>query len=185
MILKRNIILLIVTVVFIILSSSLRSFLYYDKYELISDLEDEQKIANEKFITAQILSQSLNQVYAMFENNLATTKNDARNEDASLPFLEQLTDILEDLEIKTLKLKPKPKEKMNDFTAIPYEIQLLCSFEKFGKFILELERNDRLITIDNFVVNNGTERISNSTKPEDLIDQVVELTISTITLNKK
>ena len=35
------------------------------------------------------------------------------------------------------------------------------------KFILELERNDRLITIDDFVVHNGPERISNSTRPED------------------
>lgn len=181
---KRNIILLLTLVLFNLIFRFLSS-LFFEKPTEIFDLEDVQRKENEKFITAQILSQSLNQVYAMFENNLATTKNDARNEDASLPFLQQLTDILEDLEIKTLKLKPKPKEKMNDFTAIPYDIQLLCSFEKFGKFILELERNDRLITIDNFVVNNGTERISNSTRPEDLIDQVVELTISTITLNKK
>ena len=42
-----------------------------------------------------------------------------------------------------------------------------------------------LINIDNFIVHNGPERISNSTRSEDLINQVIELTISTITLNKK
>jgi len=181
---KRNLTLLFAIVLFNIIFRLLNTS-FINKPNDIFDLEGVQRKENEKFITAQILSQSLNQVYAMFEKNLATTLNDERNDDASLPFLEQLTDILEKLEIKTLKLKPKPKEKLNNFTAIPYEISLLCSFEKFGKFILELEQNNRLITIDNFIVHNGTERISNSTKPEDLIDQVVELTISTITLNKK
>ena len=181
---KRNLILLLALILFNLAFRFVNGS-FTDKPDEIFDLEDVQRKENEKFITAQILSQSLNQVYAMFENNLATKVNDERNEDASLPFLQQLTDILETLEIKTLKLKPKPKEKMNKFTAIPYEIELLCSFDKFGKFVLELERNDRLIAIDNFVVHNGTERISNSTKPEDLIDQVIELTISTITLNKK
>ena len=180
---ERNLLLLLAIVLFNIVFRILNSA-YIDKPTEIHDLESLQQKENEKFITAQILSQSLNRVYAMFENNLATSKNDERNDDASLPFLEQLTDILKKLEIKTLKLKPKPKEKLNKFTAIPYEIEILCSFKKFGSFILELERNDRLINIDNFVVHNGPERISNSTRPEDLIDQIIELTISTITLNK-
>jgi len=180
---KRNLLLLLAIVFFNIIFKILNTT-YTAKPDEIYDLENLQQKENEKYITAQILSQSLNQVYAMFENNLATTQNDERNQDASLPFLQQLTDILEKLEIKTLKLKPKPKEKMREIIAIPYEIEISCSFEKFGKFILELERNDRLITIDDFVVHNGPERISNSTRPEDLIDQVVELTISTITLNK-
>ena len=181
---KRNLLLLVILILFNIIFRFINGS-FINKPDEIFDLEELQQKENEKFITAQILSQSLNQVYAMFESNLAATKNDERNEAASLPFLEQLTDILDKLQIKTLKLKPKPKERMNNFTAIPYEIEILCTFEKFGKFVLELERNNRLITIDNFVVNNGTERISNSTKPEDLIDQVIELTISTITLNKK
>lgn len=181
---KRNLLLLAALILFNVIFRFV-SGSFVSKPDEIYDLEELQQKENEKYITAQILSQSLNQVYAMFESNLAATKNDERNEAASLPFLEQLTDILDRLQIKTLKLKPKPKEKMNNFTAIPYEIEIFCTFEKFGKFVLELERNDRLITIDNFVVHNGTERISNSTKPEDLIDQVIELTISTITLNKK
>mgnify|MGYP001257113220 CR=1 FL=1 len=181
---KRNLFLFITIVIFNLIFRLVFSS-FTDRPNEIFDLENLQTKENEKYITAQILSQSFNQVYAMFEYNLATKKNDERNQDSSLPFLQQLTDILEKLEIKTLKLKPKPKEKMNKFTAIPYEIELLCSFDKFGKFVLELERNNRLINIDNFVVHNGAERISNSTKPEDLIDLVIELTISTITLNKK
>ena len=181
---KRNLLLLLSILLFNVIFRLFNSS-YLDKPNQIVDLQDLQQKENEKFITAQILSQSLNRVYAMFEKNLATSKNDERNEDASLPFLEQLTDILKRLEIKTIKLKPKPKEKMNKFTAIPYEIEIFCSFKKFGEFVIELERNDRLINIDNFIVHNGPERISNSTRPEDLINQVIELTISTITLNKK
>tara|TARA_B100000029_G_C17429725_1_gene907435 strand:+ start:200 stop:751 length:552 start_codon:yes stop_codon:yes gene_type:complete len=180
---RRNLILLSIIVAFNVLFWFGQSTLFA-KPDVIYDLEFDQQKVNEKYITAQILSQSLTRVYAMFESNLAVQKNDFRNEDASLPFLKQLTDILNRLEIKTIKLKPKPKEKVSNFTAIPYEIEIQCSFEKLGKFVLELEKNDRLITIDEFAVHNGPERISANTAPEEMSEQNIELTISTITLNK-
>ena len=55
------------------MNSFLYSYLYDKKYDLILDLQQEQKIANEKFITAQILSEKLNNVYQLFESNLATS----------------------------------------------------------------------------------------------------------------
>ena len=60
----------------------------------IEDLEDIQKTANERYITAQILSQKLDNVYRLFEVNLATTKNDSKNEEANVDFINSLTDIL-------------------------------------------------------------------------------------------
>ena len=180
---KRNLGLLSILLVFNLLFWFGKSTIFA-KPDKIFDLEYEQQKVNEKYITAQILSQSLTRVYTMFERNLAVDKNDFRNEDASLPFLKQLTDILNQLEIKTITLKPKPKEITINFTAIPYEIEIQCSFEKLGKFILELEKNDRLISLDEFAVHNSTERLSASTNPEEMAEQNIELTISTITLNK-
>ena len=61
--LNRNLILVITTVLFILINSLLYSYIYIDKYDKIINLEEEQKLANEKFITAQILSEKLNNVY--------------------------------------------------------------------------------------------------------------------------
>ena len=185
MILKRNIILLIVTVVFIILSSSLRSFLYYDKYELISDLEDEQKIANEKFITAQILSEKLNQVYNLFESNLATNNSDSKNKESNMGFLKELTDILNKLEIKLLQMEPGGTERKGLITKIAYSMEIKCTFEEFGKLITELESNDRLITIEEITMKNGVEKIKgNTSEIEEIQNLIVILEINTVTINK-
>ena len=54
---NRNSILVLFTLLFMFINSTLYSYLYDKKYDLILDLEQEQKIANEKFITAQILSE--------------------------------------------------------------------------------------------------------------------------------
>jgi hypothetical protein len=56
--LNRNLILVITTVLFILINSLLYSYIYTDKYDKIINLEEEQKLANEKFITAQILSEN-------------------------------------------------------------------------------------------------------------------------------
>ena len=80
---KRNIILLSITMMFILLMTLFWSFVLGDKYDEIVDLEDNQKIANEKYITTQILSDSLYYVYNMFEKNLAKGKNDELRTGAS------------------------------------------------------------------------------------------------------
>ena len=185
MILKRNIILLIVTLVFILLSSLLRSFLYYDKYDLISDLEDEQKIANQKFITAQILSEKLNQVYNLFESNLAANKSDAKNKESNMIFLKELTDILNRLDIKLLQMEPGGTERKGLITKIAYSMEIKCTFEEFGKLVAELESIDRLITIEEITMKNGVEKIKGNTKAmNEIQDLIVILEINTITINK-
>tara|TARA_B100000029_G_scaffold20952_2_gene21221 strand:+ start:5721 stop:6278 length:558 start_codon:yes stop_codon:yes gene_type:complete len=181
---QRNIILLTVLIVFNLGFWFIKSFYFNSKPDIILNLENEQNIVNEKYITAQILSQSLDMVYKLFEENLAIEISDERNESASLPFIKSLTDILNNLEIKILGLKPKPIEKDGIYTIIPYEIEIKCNYETFGKLINELEKNDRLIIIDEFKLNNGLERISSSSTPDELSNQNIEMLISTITLNK-
>ena len=53
-----------------------------------------------------------------------------------------------------------------------------------GKFLSEIERSPRLITVDEFEVKNGIERIKANTEEEKLMDQEFVVNLSTITLVK-
>jgi len=181
---KRNIILLSLTIIFIISSLLLRTIVYSNKPEEVIDLEGIQKSANERYITAQILSQSLDNVYRLFEVNLASNKNDKLNEEASVDFINTLTDILYQLKVDVIEIKPLEKYKSGKYTYIPYRLKLACDFEKFGKLVSELERNERLITISEFEYNNSPENVRRSSALTELPNSIIEMEIATITLNK-
>lgn len=160
------------------------SFLIGDKPFDIRVLEEEQQELNENLISAQILASQLDRVFTLFQENLALSKADSLADDASLPFLNNLTDMLEGLDIKLLGIKPKPRiDKITYFKA-PYIITLECTYDQFGKFLTEIERSPRLITIDEFEVKNGIERIKANTDEERLLYQEFVVNLSTITLVK-
>ena len=107
---KRNIILfgaLIILTISYWLSSI---FFIADKPFEIKLLEQEETELNENLISAQILASKLDRVYTLFQENLALSQQDSLAEDASLPFLNSLTDILDDLNIQLLGIKPKDRE---------------------------------------------------------------------------
>ena len=181
---KRNII-LFGSMILLTLSYWLSaSLLIGEKPFEIRVLEEEQQELNENLISAQILASQLDRVFTLFQENLALSKADSLADDASLPFLNNLTDMLEELDIKLLGIKPKPRiDKITYFKA-PYIITLECSYDQFGKFLSEIERSPRLITIDEFEVKNGIERIKANTNEDKLIYQEFVVNLSTITLVK-
>jgi len=184
--LNRNTILVLFAVLFIFANSMLYSYLYDGKYELIKDLEQEQKIVNEKFITAQILSEKLNSVYQLFESNLAINSNDTKNKEANMIFLKELTDVLDKLDIKLLQIEPGSKNKKGVTTYIPYSMEIKCDYEQFGKFITALEGNNRLISVEEIQIRNGVEKIRGAVDDiSEINDIITNLSINTITLNKK
>tara|TARA_B100001939_G_C16655892_1_gene493764 strand:+ start:26 stop:601 length:576 start_codon:yes stop_codon:yes gene_type:complete len=181
---KRNIILFSCLIVLSLSYWLSASFLIGEKPFEIRVLEEEQQELNENLISAQILASQLDRVFTLFQENLALSKADSLADDANLPFLNNLTDMLEDLDIKLLGIKPKPRiDKITYFKA-PYIITLECSYDQFGKFLTEIERSPRLITIDEFEVKNGIERIKANTDEEKLLYQEFVVNISTITLVK-
>ena len=181
---KRNIALLGCLIVLSLSYWLSASFLIGEKPFEIRVLEEEQQELNENLISAQILASQLDRVFTLFQENLALSKADSLADDASLPFLNNLTDMLEDLDIKLLGIKPKPRiDKITYFKA-PYIITLECSYDQFGKFLTEIERSPRLITIDEFEVKNGIERIKANTDEERLLFQEFVINLSTITLVK-
>ena len=182
---NRNVILLIVTLLFISLNYILVSFFFTSKIDLIEELEEEQKIVNEKYITAQILSEELDNVYSVFEQNLASNKNDPKNKESNMLFLKDLTDILEKLEIKLIQIEPGGKKRKGLLTLIPYTMELKCNYEEIGKLVTELEASNRLITVDEIIIKNGIEKIKKNSNNQDAINDVKTiLSINTVTLNK-
>ena len=181
---KRNIILFGAFVLLTILFWVSGSLMIGDKPFQIELLEDEQTELNENLISAQILASKLDRVYTLFQENLALSQQDSLAEDASLPFLNSLTDILEDLDIQLLGIKPKDRESKGEYYKSPYAITIECSYEEFGKFLAEIERSPRLITLNEYEVKNGVERVKTNVSEEDLIEQVFELNLATITLVK-
>ena len=181
---KRNIILFGCLIVLTLSYWLSASFLMGDKPFEIRVLEEEQQELNENLISAQILASQLDRVFTLFQENLALSKADSLADDASLPFLNNLTDMLEVLDIRLLGIKPKQRiDKITYFKA-PYIVTLECTYNQFGKFLSEIERSPRLITIDEFEVKNGIERIKANTAEERLIFQEFVVSLSTITLVK-
>lgn len=181
---KRNLIFFSLLAVFTLLIWFGKTFYYDGIPDEIINLEEEQRIVNEKFITAQILSQSLNRVYNVFEHNLETKADDEKSETASMPFLNNLTDIMNDLEITVLEIKPMTKEKEGNTILVPYELLFACPYENLGKFITELERNDRIINIDEFYIDNGLDRLTTMTNVNQLLNLRVKMILSVVTLKK-
>ena len=184
MILKRSLILIISCILYIILNISLTNFLLETKKTKIFNLESEHKTVNEKFITAQILSQSLKNVYSIFENNLAFSSNDDKNKAASMEFLGYLTDILEKYNIKLNQIVPGQKSKKGSLTYIPYNIHIMCDYEHLGEFINEIESADRIILIKGLTIKNNIEKMKSAKRDQNIADQEIELEIQTVTINK-
>ena len=181
---KRNIILFGAFVLLTILFWVSGSLMIRDKPFQIRLLEDEQTELNENLISAQILDRQLDRVYTLFQENLALSQQDSLAQDASLPFLNSLTDMLDDLDIQLLGIKPKDRESKDDYYKSPYVITIECTYEEFGKFLAEMERSPRLITVNEYEVKNGVERIKTNIREEDLMNQVFEVNLATITLVK-
>ena len=181
---KRNIILFGALVLLTLSYWVSASVLIGEKPFEIRVLEEQQQELNENLISAQILASQLDRVFTLFQENLALSKSDSLADDASLPFLNNLTDMLDELEIKLLGIKPKPRVDKITYFKAPYLITLECTFDQFGKFLSEVERSPRLITVDEFEVKNGIERIKANTEEEKLMEQEFVVNLSTITLVK-
>ena len=181
---KRNIILFGALVLLSLSYWVSASVLIGEKPFEIRVLEEQQQELNENLISAQILASQLDRVFTLFQENLALSKSDSLADDASLPFLNNLTDMLDELEIKLLGIKPKPRVDKITYFKAPYLITLECTFDQFGKFLSEVERSPRLITVDEFEVKNGIERIKANTEEEQLMEQEFVVNLSTITLVK-
>ena len=159
-------------------------FFIGNKPLFLKQLELKQTELNEQYISAKILAEKLDQVYTLFSENLALSVSDSLAEDSSLPFLKSLTDMMEENDIIIKKIRPRPREKVGNYYSSPYEITVKCNFENLGKFLGEMEKSPRLISINELSIKNGIERIKNRAEEIDLMQQEINLHIATLTLIK-
>ena len=185
MINKRSIILLGITLLFVAINIFGTSMLIDDKTSEIRQLEREHKSINEKYITAQILSQQLSHVYNVFENNLSFKKTDKINQEASMDFMKEITDMMYKYGITLKQLIPGRKSKKGVYTSVPYTIEIVCDYEKLGSFLVELEKNNRIIEIDNIYLKNDYESAKLDNQDDyTFLNQTIEIKLRTVSINK-
>jgi len=183
---KRNLILLIILLLFGGGAWSYFHWVYADYPQRIRQYDRTIQLRDEKLISAQIIHQQLDLVANLIEKNLAVSKSDSLAEDASLPFLKYITEILEELEIKLIKLEPGKKSARLDYVRTPYTLTLDASYKKLGSFINRLEKSERLITVEQFEVDNAIRKSgARSEKDVDMSSHILALRISTLTLIKQ
>ncbi|MCB2200730.1 type 4a pilus biogenesis protein PilO [bacterium] len=182
---KRVIYLLVMTLVF-----GLGLFYYYRiEYPKmpreIESLNRRIEAKNEKLISAQILAQELDLVANLIDRNLAISKEDSLAQDASLPFLEYITEKINEHQITLVELEPsKRRQSRHDYVRTSYAVIVDCTYEEFGKFINDLEKSDRMITVENFEVNNQPGQVESRKDRRRWDSHLFEVTISTLTLIK-
>ncbi|MCF7801558.1 MAG: type 4a pilus biogenesis protein PilO [Candidatus Marinimicrobia bacterium] len=160
------------------------NFVYASKPGDIRYLNREIDELNEKLITAQILANKLDRVYTLFEENLALSAKDSLAEDASMPFLNSITEKLDQLGITLLNIRPRPSMAKGRYISTPYELEIQCNYNELGALMAELERSERLITVEEFLVKNDVARLKTFRDAEQLLKQSIEMRISTLTLIK-
>ncbi len=159
----------------------------YPKLPLeVKRLNNRIQAKNEKLISAQILAQELDLVARLIDRNLAISNRDSLAQDASLPFLEYITGLLDKHKIMLITLEPsRHRVTQHDYVKTMYNMTIECNYKRFGKFINDLEKSDRLITVESFEIKNQLGNVEGQKKQRRAVDShLFELTVSTLTLIK-
>lgn len=139
---------------------------------------------NEKLIAAQIIARELKQVTRLIEGNLALSLRDSLAEDASMPFMDYVTDLLREMDVQLVRIQPGQRVHMADYIKTPYVLEVETSYANMAKFLNRLEKSDRLVTVEKFELSNSVRRSEESVKRGAIDRRPLAITISTLTLLK-
>jgi len=182
---KKNLVMLLLLVLFGGGAWTYHHFVFADYPQQIRQYDRTIQLRDEKLISAQIIHSQLDLVANLIEKNLAISKTDSLAEDASLPFLEYITGILNTLEIKLAKLEPGKKSARLDYVRTPYTLSVEATFEQLGKFVNQLEKSERLITVEQFEIDNAVRKSGAQVEKGKVDSHEMILRISTLTLIKQ
>jgi Tfp pilus assembly protein PilO len=183
---KRNYILLALLVLFGGGAWAYQNWVYSTYPSTIRNLDRTIQLKDEKLISAQIINEELDLVANLIDKNLALSKSDSLADDASLPFMEDITTMIEDIGITLLKLEPGKKSARLDYVRTPYTLTIQSSYDQLGKFVNEMEKSDRLITVEQFEIDNAVRKSSAQVERfNDLSQKVMSIRVSTLTLIKQ
>jgi len=182
---KKNLVMLLILALFGGGAWVYHHFVFAEYPQQIRGFDRSIQLRDEKLISAQIIHSQLDLVANLIEKNLAISKTDSLAEDASLPFLEYITNILSGLDIKLVKLEPAKKSARLDYVRTPYTLTLEASYKQLGQFVNQLEKSERLITLEQFEVDNAVRKSGSQVERGKLDAHEMILRISTLTLIKQ
>jgi len=153
-----------------ILLAYVLGFWYYYKKVIepqpgkLADLQAQLAEKTRKKLSAQILSRDLQNVNDLIQNNLVENLSDSLAQSASIPFLNYITGLMDDLEIILISMKPSEVMRWDQTTGsrpidqeyieIPYSMSILASYEQLGQFLEKLEKSQRLIKVARIQLSN-------------------------------
>lgn len=159
--------------------------------ELRIQLEEKQR----QLLSAQVISKNLHNVNELIKNNLVEDLSDSLAQEASIPFLNYLTGLMDKLDIILISMKPlnivrwdETKETRiinQDYIEIPYTMTILATYKQFGKYLEDLEKSPRLIKVTRIVLENPLDFAFYEGEVTGAPDQhKFELEIHTLTILK-
>jgi Tfp pilus assembly protein PilO len=166
------------------------SFYYYQKVIYkekpikVRELDKAIQVENEKLITAQIIANELKQVTKLIEGNLAQSARDSLAEDASMPFMDQVTDILRKYDIHVKSVEPGRRKNFADYIQTPYNLVIETSYASLVNFLNDVEKNNRLVTLDILNLSSTIKRVQQLAKEGRIDVRPMSITLSTLTLLK-
>jgi Tfp pilus assembly protein PilO len=175
---------------FLLLAIAALSFYYYQKLVFrpkpakVKELDRTIQQENEKLIAAQIIAGELQHVTKLIEGNLAQTARDSLAEDASLPFMNQVTDVLRQYDIRLVSIEPGVRRNFADYIQNPYVMEVESSYKSMVNFLNDMEKNNRLVTVDRLEVQSNVKKVQALAKRGVLEKRPMSITLSTLTLLK-
>ena len=162
------------------------TFAYPQRPVVLNEKAKQLRDLNEKLISAEILARELDVVAKVIEQNLATSSTDSLAEDANLTFMNYITDVLRQGKIEMIKMEPGKKVAKPDYVRTPYNLIILASYRQFGQFVNTLEKSERLITVEDYDIDNDVKKVAQRVKAGGRLDtRTIQLKLSTLTLIKK
>lgn len=180
---NRNIFGYVMLAVFVGVMYYLINSLFVGKPAELRELETELKYQQEKLISAQILASELDRVSSLIGNNLAASAQDSLAADANLPFLNDMVALLESLGCEITSMKTFPRDRgVKEYIRTPYLVAFRGNYRQFGEFINQMEKSDRLVTMESFKIDNNLTQLNFAKTFEDLKIHDFQVKMSTLTL---
>ena len=165
---KDNLIILL-----IIIALLLGSYYYYHTYIIpqpdeMKSLQSQITEKNKQLLAAQILAEKREGVTKLIRGNLVQSLSDSLAEKASVPFLRELTAIMDRLDIRLVAITPQNlvgsddpvAMKQKEFIQVPYQMKIIATYEEFGRFLDILEKSPHLIKVAAFTISNDIDQTS-------------------------
>jgi len=180
---KRNITGYVLLLIFVLTMSYLLGSMVIVKPQRIAELDAQLKFEQEKLISAQILASELTSVSNLIEENLAGSTRDGLTEEASLAFLNSIIARLDALGCEITDMKTYPRDKtVTDYIRTPYQVSFRGTFDKFGRFLNEMEKDSRLVTVEFLKIDNDLTQLNFARTFDDLKTHDFIVKMSTLTL---